>query len=240
MKELFIRLDPEGVEEVILCTNPNTEGEVTALYIARMLKPFDVKVTRIASGLPVGGDLEYADELTLGRALEGRRELIQHRLFRAGWSAHQQKTTRQKMAEVPPLQLVAGGRASYKGGTSVLCIQRVDVLLNAFDLLQLHYKATPWMSTHFDMKLKHFPTRVHLLPRYGNLALTEALIVQEKRLRYHPAAGSGRTGQLQRWYLSSLAATGRRTRSLRLTCCSYITKPLQGVSTRISTYNRNV
>ena len=75
MKELFIRLDPEGVEEVILCTNPNTEGEVTALYIARMLKSFDVKVTRIASGLPVGGDLEYADELTLGRALEGRREL---------------------------------------------------------------------------------------------------------------------------------------------------------------------
>ncbi len=75
MKELFIRLEPERVEEVILCTNPNTEGEVTALYIARMLKPFDVKVTRIASGLPVGGDLEYADELTLGRALEGRREL---------------------------------------------------------------------------------------------------------------------------------------------------------------------
>ena len=75
MKELFIRLEPEGVEEVILCTNPNTEGEVTALYIARMLKPFQVKVTRIASGLPVGGDLEYADELTLGRALEGRREL---------------------------------------------------------------------------------------------------------------------------------------------------------------------
>ena len=76
MKELFTRLGPEGVEEVILCTNPNTEGEVTALYIARMLKPFDVKVTRIASGLPVGGDLEYADELTLGRALEGRREVV--------------------------------------------------------------------------------------------------------------------------------------------------------------------
>ncbi len=75
VKELFARLEPEGVEEVILCTNPNTEGEVTALYIARMLKAFDVKVTRIASGLPVGGDLEYADELTLGRALEGRREL---------------------------------------------------------------------------------------------------------------------------------------------------------------------
>ena len=75
MKELFTRVDNEGVEEVILCTNPNTEGEVTALYIARMMKNFDVKVTRIASGLPVGGDLEYADELTLGRALEGRREV---------------------------------------------------------------------------------------------------------------------------------------------------------------------
>ena len=76
MKELFTRLGPEEVEEVILCTNPNTEGEVTALYIARMLKPFDLKVTRIASGLPVGGDLEYADELTLGRALTGRRDIV--------------------------------------------------------------------------------------------------------------------------------------------------------------------
>jgi recombination protein RecR len=75
MKELFARLEPEGVQEVIICTNPNTEGEVTAMYLARMLRPFGVKVTRIASGLPVGGDLEYADELTLGRALEGRREL---------------------------------------------------------------------------------------------------------------------------------------------------------------------
>ena len=75
MKELFARIEPESVQEVILCTNPNTEGEVTAMYIARMMKPFGVKVTRIASGLPVGGDLEYADELTLGRALEGRREL---------------------------------------------------------------------------------------------------------------------------------------------------------------------
>jgi recombination protein RecR len=75
MKELFARIEPEAVQEVILCTNPNTEGEVTAMYIARMMKPFGVKVTRIASGLPVGGDLEYADELTLGRALEGRREL---------------------------------------------------------------------------------------------------------------------------------------------------------------------
>ncbi len=75
MKELFARLEPEGVREVILCTNPNTEGEVTALYLARMLQPFGIVVTRIASGLPVGGDLEYADELTLGRALEGRRPL---------------------------------------------------------------------------------------------------------------------------------------------------------------------
>jgi len=75
MKELFARVEPEGVQEVIVCTNPNTEGEVTALYLARMLKPFGIRVTRIASGLPVGGDLEYADELTLGRALEGRREL---------------------------------------------------------------------------------------------------------------------------------------------------------------------
>ena len=75
MGDGLARLDPEGITEVILCTNPNTEGEVTAMYIARMMKPFGVKVTRIASGLPVGGDLEYADELTLGRALEGRREL---------------------------------------------------------------------------------------------------------------------------------------------------------------------
>ena len=77
IKELFARLEPEGVTEVILCTNPNTEGEVTAMYIARMMKPFGVRVTRIASGLPVGGDLEYADELTLGRALEGRRDVSQ-------------------------------------------------------------------------------------------------------------------------------------------------------------------
>ena len=75
VKELFARLQPEGIEEVILCTNPNTEGEVTAMYLARMLQPFGLKVTRIASGLPVGGDLEYADELTLGRALEGRRDV---------------------------------------------------------------------------------------------------------------------------------------------------------------------
>ena len=75
IRELLARLGPEGIEEVIVCTNPNTEGEVTAMYLARMLKPLGLKVTRIASGLPVGGDLEYADELTLGRALEGRRPI---------------------------------------------------------------------------------------------------------------------------------------------------------------------
>ena len=75
VRELLARLEPEGVKEVILCTNPNIEGEATAMYLARLLKPLGVKVTRIASGLPVGGDLEYADELTLGRALEGRREV---------------------------------------------------------------------------------------------------------------------------------------------------------------------
>jgi recombination protein RecR len=75
VKELLARLEPEGVQEVILCTNPNIEGEATAMYLGRLLKPLGVQVTRIASGLPVGGDLEYADELTLGRALEGRREV---------------------------------------------------------------------------------------------------------------------------------------------------------------------
>ena len=75
VRELLVRLEPEQITEVIVCTNPNTEGEVTAMYLARLLKPLGVRITRIASGLPVGGDLEYADELTLGRALEGRREL---------------------------------------------------------------------------------------------------------------------------------------------------------------------
>ena len=75
VRELLLRLEPEGVVEVILCTNPNLEGEATALYLGKLLKPLGVSVTRIASGLPVGGDLEYADELTLGRALEGRREV---------------------------------------------------------------------------------------------------------------------------------------------------------------------
>lgn len=75
VRELLARIDAEEVTEVILCTNPNIEGDTTALYIASLFKHIPVKVTRIAFGLPVGGDLEYADELTLGRALEGRREV---------------------------------------------------------------------------------------------------------------------------------------------------------------------
>jgi recombination protein RecR len=75
VRELVARLEPEAIQEIILCTNPNIEGEATAMYLARLLKPLGLRVTRIASGLPVGGDLEYADELTLGRALEGRREV---------------------------------------------------------------------------------------------------------------------------------------------------------------------
>jgi recombination protein RecR len=75
IKELFARLGNEPIAEVILCTNPNLEGETTAMYLARQLQPLGINVTRLASGLPVGGDLEYADELTLGRALEGRRAI---------------------------------------------------------------------------------------------------------------------------------------------------------------------
>tara|TARA_B110000438_G_C15569154_1_gene544606 strand:- start:111 stop:719 length:609 start_codon:yes stop_codon:yes gene_type:complete len=75
VKELLERLQDGVVREVILCTNPNIEGEATAMYLARLLGPLGISVTRIASGLPVGGDLEYADELTLGRALEGRRQI---------------------------------------------------------------------------------------------------------------------------------------------------------------------
>ena len=75
VKELLIRLEDDTVQEIILCTNPNIEREATALYLARLLKPMGLRITRIASGLPVGGDLEYADELTLGRALEGRRDV---------------------------------------------------------------------------------------------------------------------------------------------------------------------
>ncbi len=73
--ELQERIRTDHVQELIIATNPNTEGEATALFIADMVRDLEVKTTRIASGLPVGGDLEYADEVTLGRALEGRREL---------------------------------------------------------------------------------------------------------------------------------------------------------------------
>ena len=74
-RELLARVEVEGIKEVIAATNPTVEGDATALYLARVLKPLGVKVTRLASGLPVGGDLDYADELTLGRALVGRQEL---------------------------------------------------------------------------------------------------------------------------------------------------------------------
>ena len=73
--ELLARLNNPSVAEVILATNPNIEGETTASYLARLIKPLGVKVSRLASGLPVGGDLEFADEVTLGRAIEARREL---------------------------------------------------------------------------------------------------------------------------------------------------------------------
>lgn len=75
IKELVTRIGEDDVDEVILATNPNVEGEATAMYISRLLKPFAIKVSRIAHGLPVGGDLEYADEVTLAKALEGRRVL---------------------------------------------------------------------------------------------------------------------------------------------------------------------
>ena len=75
LRSLIVRLQENDVKEVILATNPNIEGEATAMYIARLVKPAGIKVTRIAHGLPVGGDLEYADEVTLSKAMEGRREL---------------------------------------------------------------------------------------------------------------------------------------------------------------------
>jgi recombination protein RecR len=75
IKELLDRLNSNEIKEVILAINPSIEGEVTTLYLSRMLKPLGTKVTRIAFGLPVGGDLEYADEMTLVKALEGRREI---------------------------------------------------------------------------------------------------------------------------------------------------------------------
>ena len=75
IRELMLRIGEGDVQEVIMATNPDTEGEATALYIARLLKPFGVRVTRLAYGIPVGGHLEFADDATLMRALEGRREL---------------------------------------------------------------------------------------------------------------------------------------------------------------------
>ena len=75
LARLLARLDAGGPTEVILATNPNVEGEATALYLARLLRPLRVRITRIARGLPVGGDLEYADQVTLSKALEGRREI---------------------------------------------------------------------------------------------------------------------------------------------------------------------
>jgi len=75
IKSLLARVDRGGVEEVILATNPNVEGEATAIYLARLLKPLGVRVTRIAMGVPIGSDLEYADEVTLHKALEGRRDV---------------------------------------------------------------------------------------------------------------------------------------------------------------------
>ncbi len=75
IKELMSRLSDDSISEVILATDPNLEGEATATYLARLLSPLGLKITRLASGLPVGGDLEYADEITLGRAFEGRRQV---------------------------------------------------------------------------------------------------------------------------------------------------------------------
>ena len=75
IRELLERVYNEDIKEVIMATNPNIAGEATAMYVAKLLKPLDVKVTRIAHGIPVGGDIEYADEVTLMRAMEGRREM---------------------------------------------------------------------------------------------------------------------------------------------------------------------
>ena len=75
IKGLLVRIGTDGVDEVILATNPNVDGETTAIYLARLLKPLGVRVTRIAMGIPVGSDLEYADDLSMGKALEGRREV---------------------------------------------------------------------------------------------------------------------------------------------------------------------
>ena len=98
VKELLERVGAGGVREIIMATNPTVEGEATALYLARLLKPFDVTVTRLAFGLPVGGDLEYADEVTLSRALEGRREM--------------QKNKKQKRGGVPGARTLGTGDAA--------------------------------------------------------------------------------------------------------------------------------
>ena len=75
IKELLARLADETVKEIIIATNPTVEGEATAMYLSRLLKPFEIKITRLAYGIPVGSDLEYADEVTLYRAIEGRRDI---------------------------------------------------------------------------------------------------------------------------------------------------------------------
>jgi recombination protein RecR len=75
VRELVGRIKPEGITEVVVCTSNNTEGDVTAMYLARMLSPLGIEVSRLASGLPVGGDIEFADEVTLGRAFDNRRRL---------------------------------------------------------------------------------------------------------------------------------------------------------------------
>jgi recombination protein RecR len=75
IRELLLRVGQHPVREVIMATNPDTEGEATAMYISRLLRPMEVKVTRLAYGVPVGSQLEYADEITLSRALEGRQEI---------------------------------------------------------------------------------------------------------------------------------------------------------------------
>ncbi len=75
IKELLARIDSQDIREVIMATNPNVEGEATAIYLAKLIKPLGVKITKLASGLPVGGDLEFADEITLGHAIEERREM---------------------------------------------------------------------------------------------------------------------------------------------------------------------
>ena len=75
IKELLTRLTDDGVKEIILALNPSVEGEATSLYLGKLIKPFGITVSRLAFGLPAGADLEYADEITLARAIEGRREI---------------------------------------------------------------------------------------------------------------------------------------------------------------------